>query len=56
MFCNSLFWILSIVSNNSDNGIENTFIKSVADANVGRIIHTFKDRIRNKDGFYELKK
>lgn len=45
-FCSSLFWILSIVTNNLYNGIENMFIKSAADAKLGRITHTFKDRIR----------
>lgn len=56
LFCNSLFWILYIVINNSDTGIENIFIKSAADAKPGGVTHTFKDRIRNQDGFHELKK
>lgn len=56
MFCNSLFWILSIVTNNSDSGIQNMFIKSTTDANMGGITQTFRDRMRNQDGFHELKK
>lgn len=56
MFCNSLFCILSIVTNNSDSGIQNMFIKSTADANMGGITQTFRDRMRNQDGFHELKK